>query len=211
MKLLNVGCGGQRPGPPWTNLDTLRQFLKEGTPERINLDGESNYVECDLLTQSIPFKDEWFDGILLQHVLEHFTCHQAVDVLMSCRRVLRKGGLLVASVPNTDYFVEFYDQDTRANAVPIFGESISGDLEDARCEKFFDYALFHREHKQLLTPTSLLALFLRSGFPHDEVYVMHPHQYTYYSARFLRASDERDEIRKQLNRPKFSTLVGAYK
>src|SRR4030095_7596872 len=147
MKLLNVGCGGQRPQDEhWTNLDTLRTQLKEGTPERTNLDRESNYVECDLLTQSIPFPDESFDGICLVHVIEHFTCHEAVEVLVKCRRVLKPEGFILVSVPDADYFLSVYDRDTKDRAVELFGEPI----HDAGFEKFFDYGLFRFDHKQVL-------------------------------------------------------------
>jgi ubiquinone/menaquinone biosynthesis C-methylase UbiE len=198
MKLLNVGCGGHRPPEPWTNLDTLRRSLKEGSPERTNLDAELNYVECDLLLQSIPFRDEWFDGILLQHVLEHFSCHETTEVLYKCRAVLKKGGVLVASVPNVDYFEMVHTGDTKENAVQIFGESISGDWQDSQCNSFFDYALFHRQHKQILNQSGLWALLRRSGFEHGHI-----------------CDDARnkvaDEVAKQLNRLKFSAILYAYK
>lgn len=198
MKLLNVGCGGQRPGEPWTNLDTLQKFLKPGTPERINLDKETNYVECDLLLQSIPFGDYEFDGILLQHVLEHFTCHETTTVLSSCTRVLKKGGVLVASVPDVHCFRIVHDDDDRDNALDLFGESISGDWQDSQCNSFFDYALWHREHKQILNEDGLWALLRRARFEDGHI-----------------CGDARnqvaDEIAKQLNRLKFSTILYAYK
>lgn len=198
MKLLNVGCGGHRPGPPWTNLDTLREFLKEGTPERTNLDKETNYVECNLLLQSIPFHDEFFDGILLQHVLEHFTCHETTTVLTACRAVLKTGGVLVASVPDVNYFRKVHNLDIRENAVDLFGESISGDWIDSMCESFFAYALWHREHKQILNQDGLWALLRRSGFAHESI-----------SAQ--RWDEVPSEIKSQLNRPRFSTLLAAFK
>jgi SAM-dependent methyltransferase len=118
MRLLNVGAGGNRPQTEiWWNLDNLRTQLKEGTPERTNLDKEPRYVECDLAVQSIPFPDEYFDGIALVHVIEHFTCHEAVDVLIKCRKVLKPGGLLIVSVPNAEYFLDVYEQDTKERAV----------------------------------------------------------------------------------------------
>lgn len=200
MRLLNVGCGGQRDQEEhWWNLDNLRTQLKEGTAERLNLDREPRYIECDLLTQSIPFHDGFFDGILVQHVLEHFTCHDAVDVLVRCRRVLKPGGILVASVPNTEYFMSVYNKDTKARAVELFGEPIHDDGHDT----FFSYALFRHDHKQILTLSSLKALLLRSGFPHINLNVMHPNH--------VPVSNVRTEIEKQLNRRKFSTVVLAVK
>jgi predicted SAM-dependent methyltransferase len=161
MKLLNVGCGGQRPQDEiWWNLDNLRTQLHPGTPERTNLDKEPRYVECDLNRKPIPFLPDFFDGIVLIHVIEHFCCHDAVNVLTECRRVLKPGGLLVVSVPDAEYFLRFYDEDTKDRAEALFGEPI----HDPGFEKFFDYALFRHDHKQILTRDSLLCLVLKSGF-----------------------------------------------
>lgn len=196
MKLLNVGCGGQRPGPPWVNLDTLQAQLAVGTPERTNLDKEPNYVECDLLTQSIPFPNEYFDGILLQHVLEHFTCHDAVDVILSCKAVLKPGGVLVASVPNADYFIQVHGDDDVKNAVVLFGEPIS----EPEHKTFFSYALFHRDHKQILNRSGLWALLRRAAFDHSSIRSYARHDDTIYP-----------EIVMQFNRLKFSSILYAYK
>lgn len=161
MRLLNVGAGGSRPQDEhWWNLDNLREQLKEGTPERINLDREPRYAECNLLSQPLPFPDDHFDGVLLVHVLEHFTCHEAVDVLLQCKRVLKEEGLLMVSVPDAAYFLEVHDEDTKEKAVELFGEPIHDDGH----ETFFSYALFRHDHKQVLTQDSLLCLLIRAGF-----------------------------------------------
>lgn len=161
MKLLNVGCGGQRPQDEcWYNLDNLREQLPLGTPERTNLDAEPRYFECNLMNQTIPFVDGCFDGVLLQHVLEHFDCHGAAGLLRKCRRVLKPEGMLIASVPDAEYFITQYANDCKARAVELFGEPI----HDDGFEMFFDYALFRYDHKQLLDKTSMRALFLRAGF-----------------------------------------------
>lgn len=206
MKLLNVGCGGHRPQDDyWWNLDALREHLKPGTPERTNLDAEPRYIECNLLTESIHVPDGEFDGILVQHVLEHFTCHDAVEVILKCRRVLKDGGILVASVPDAAYFMSVSNKDTRETAVELFGESISGDWHDAQCNSFFDYALFHREHKQILTHPGLAALLFRAGFRGIN---------DWRGDGFLGgypSGDAAYAIGKQLNRLKFSAILWADK
>lgn len=214
MKLLNVGCGGHRPPEPWTNLDTLRVFLKEGTPERKNLDSETNYIECNLLTQSIPVPDRTFDGILIQHVLEHFTCHECTEVLGKCRAVLKDGGVLVASVPDAHYFRYVHRLDIRENAKDLFGESISGDWYDEETKTFFDYALWHREHKQILNSDGLWALLRRAGFDHDKIRRVDLETDLLRKAGFKSELQEEpcpvlDAIRKQLNRIRFSAILFA--
>lgn len=186
MKLLNLGCGGQRPQDEhWFNCDNLREQLAIGTPERTNLDAEPRYYECNLLTQDLPFPDNYFDGIVLVHVLEHFTCHDSVMVLEKCRRVLKPDSLLVASVPNASYFLEVNKEDTKENAVELFGEPI----HDAGFEKFFDYALFRHDHKQVLTKDSLLCLMIKAGLKCGWIQ---------YSSRIY------VELEELLNRRKFS-------
>lgn len=198
MKLLNLCCGGHRPGEPWTNVDDLHNQLAPGTPERINLDKETNYYNVNVLGQSLPFSDYEFDGILAQHCLEHFTCHETTTVLSSCTRVLKKGGVLVASVPNVSYFRNVHGDDDRANAVALFGESISGDWGDSQCKSFFEYALWHREHKQILNEDGLWAILRRAGFAHQNI---GNHNWSVVPS----------EIKVQLNRPRFSTLLYAIK
>jgi len=195
MKLLNVGCGGQRPqDATWINLDELRKHLDVGTPERTNLDKEHNYVEHTLLAGPMPFQDI-FDGVLIQHVVEHFDCHDAVAVLKDCYRVLKPGGVLVASVPNSSYFIDVYEHDTAERAVELFGEPISEPWHP----RFFDYALFHKNHKQVLTFDSLRCLALKAGFTLDGFKVAIGQDRSRQAVV--------DALRCQLNRLKFSTIL----
>lgn len=201
MKLLNVGCGGQRPQDEhWWNTDNLREQLAIGTPERTNLDEEPRYVECNLAVHALPFDDEFFDGILLQHVLEHFDCHGAVDVLMKCWRVLKPGGIVVVSVPYAKYFLEVYRDDVRERAVELFGEPI----HDVGYEKFFDYALWRFDHKQIFTESSMVATLIRAGF--DMKSIRHG-----LGKHCEIIPDAVCEMEKQLSRRKFSLEMCAIK
>lgn len=205
MQLLNVGCGGNRPGPPWKNIDQLRSTLAIGTPERAQLDKEENYTDFDI-SFGLPFPPDSFDGILCSHVVEHFDCHGAVRMLQGCHRVLKPGGLLVVSVPDADYFVRNRDRDTPENAVALFGEPI----HDAWQKSFFDYALFHAAHKQVLTYQSLKCLLLKAGFEiiqsfHD--YPMRP----YMTSTDQPKGSPADEIEEVMNRRRFSLELCAVK
>lgn len=205
MRLLNVGCGGQRPQDDhWWNLDNLRTQLKEGTPERANLDKEPRYIEADLLTGHLPFADESLDGILLQHVIEHFTCHEAVEALVKCRRILKPRGLLLASVPDAGYFVTTYPRDIKENAIELFSEPI----HDPGFEKFFDYALFRFDHKQILTADSMVCLFWRAGFNTRPIDQIRSHS---VNGGKLAGNPVYDEMEKQLTRRKFSIEMCAIK
>lgn len=195
MKLLNLGCGGQRPQSEfWWNLDTLRSQLKDGTPERINLEREERYVDCDVLSGDIPFPPATFDGILCQHVLEHMACHDAAMVLEDCRNVLKPGGVIVCSVPDADYFLSVHDQDNRENAKRLFGEPMIDSVTT-----FFDYALFFYDHIQILTHSSLRCLLLKAGFQNHNIWLG------------PKETPAITEIWKYINRLPFSAILCAYK
>lgn len=201
MKLLNVGCGGQRPqGEHWWNTDTLREQLPISTPERTNLDAEPRYVECNLLVQPIPFPDDYFDGIVLVHVIEHFTCHNAALVLERCKKVLKPGGLIAVSVPDASYFVKTYAIDTKDRAIELFGEPI----HDAYFDKFFDYALFRHDHKQVLTVDSLICLLWKAGFVNNQVSQIRSND---IKGGNLASNIVYAEMEKILSRRKFSVEV----
>ena len=192
MKLLNVGCGATRP-TDWVNLDNLHDVLKPGTPERTNLDKETNYVDHKL-PEIMPFKEGTFDGVLCSHVIEHFDCQDAVKILEDCRRVLKIGGILVVSVPDAEYFRLVLNIDTRDRAVELFGEPICPD--EPWHKSFFDYGLFYNQHKQILTDTSLWCLLVKAGFSPAFLYV---------------SNDTSKEIEKIMNRRKFSLEMTALK
>lgn len=160
MKLLNLGAGNCRPQSEiWTNLDRLHPVLLPGTPERIQLDSEKNYVEWDLGGMPrLPFAANWFDGILAAHVFEHFDCMEAVEIMAACHRALKPNGILVVSVPDASYFRKVYAEDNAENCERLFGEPLR---EGA---SFFNTALFYREHKAILTEDALWCYYLRAGF-----------------------------------------------
>lgn len=198
MKLLNVGCGGQRPQDKrWSNLDNLRARLRVGTPERTNLDQEENYFECDLKREPMPFNEDEFDGVALIHVIEHFSCHDAVNVLLECRRVLKPGGILIVSVPDAEYFLSVYDQDTKDRAIELFGEPIHDEWRNT----FFDYALFRHDHEQILTRPAMKCLMLKARFT-----VIRD-----FSVSYAMTDERMAELFKVLNRRKFSLEMVAIK
>lgn len=206
MKIMNLGCGGHRPQlDDWWNLDCLKTYvLKPGTPEWKNLCAEPRYIECDLgqrtLKSSAPGP---LDGVLCQHVLEHLECHHAADVIRQILECLAPGGQLVVTVPDVDYFMANYSRDTRERAVEIFGEPIS----EPEHASFFSYALFHREHVQLLNWAGLMALLVRGGFSPATIQIS--------SAPLLIESEIRGGIevprwaRDHINRRQFSLLAVA--
>lgn len=160
MKILNVGCGGNRLPEPFINLDSLYSMFEEGTLERRQLNEVKNYVDCDL-TKGLPFEDNSVEGVLASHFLEHLDLQEAWKFVAECYRVLKTGGVMVASVPNTSFFREVNHMDTKENSGKIFGEQMDAGNPHT---SFFDCALFFNEHKQALTEDSLWAILRKGGF-----------------------------------------------
>lgn len=170
LKLLNLCCGAVRPQSTerveWVNVDNLHKDLFIGTPERTNLDKEANYINMDV--EGNDFFDysrrnpASFDGIVASHCVEHWDCQTAASIMSQCRMLLKPHGVLLVSVPDTSYFLNFRYEDTVENAERLFGEPIH--LPDGETT-FFGYALWNRYHKAILCKDSLAAYFLRAGFP----------------------------------------------
>lgn len=204
MKLLNLCAGANRNlSPEWTNLDQLLPVLAPGTHERFNLLLESNYVEHDVLSGPLPFPDDTFDGVLASHCVEHWECNEAAKVMSECRRVLKTGGILLVSVPDTSYAREVHDRDTVENAIELFGEPIH--LPDGETT-FLAYGYFNRWHKMLLTEDSLWAHFIRAGFPSKSI-----HRLKNCDLPHMTSLPVLDELKSMLNRIPFSLVTAAVK
>lgn len=92
MKCLNLGCG-TRFHPDWVNLDIHPQ-----APE----------VKKWNLQSDLPFPEASFDVVYHSHVLEHFSRADGLRLLQSCRRVLRKGGIVRVAVPDLESIARVY-------------------------------------------------------------------------------------------------------
>jgi predicted SAM-dependent methyltransferase len=61
-------------------------------------EGRTTDLVCDLL--QLPFEDNTADGILLLHVLEHFTYEDAVRLLGKLGKLLKAGSKLMIETPD---------------------------------------------------------------------------------------------------------------
>jgi predicted SAM-dependent methyltransferase len=86
---LNIGCGG-RVLSGWLNTD-----YASALPMVMHLDIEKRF----------PFKEETFDYIFSEHVIEHIPYLGGVKMLMECFRVLKKPGKIRISTPDLAFLV----------------------------------------------------------------------------------------------------------
>lgn len=159
MKLLNLGCGGDRHPEPWVNVDNLFAIFEPGRPERTQLHNEPNYVNADI-TKPLPFPDETFNVVLFSHCLEHFPAQQGLKILMEIRRVLKTGCSVIVSVPDASYFRTVFPEDRNENWPRLF------DTTDPKnpIPTFFEAALFFNEHDVILTEDAVWCYLKRAGF-----------------------------------------------
>jgi len=81
----------------------------------------------DIINGKLPFKDDFFDVVMFNHVIEHMTTRDTLPILREIRRVLKKDGLLILETPNLFSLIH------RIKAV--FGIDFGYDLGDAYIKK----------------------------------------------------------------------------
>jgi SAM-dependent methyltransferase len=112
--VLNAGAGGGsltvaliRRGYRVTSIDTSAAFLAALREELSRLGaGDHPVLEADLTR--LPFADDTFDGAVCGEVLEHIP--DDVAALRELRRVLKPGGMLVATVPANPWLYDWFDK-----------------------------------------------------------------------------------------------------
>jgi ubiquinone/menaquinone biosynthesis C-methylase UbiE len=116
MKVLDVGCGGGRhirqtrliPGVDAIALDLGEKEVHDTKKMLTELDafpvawggtvpGAGTWKVMRGSVYELPFKDESFDCVIISEVLEHL--HDDGRALNELSRVLKRGGVLAASVP----------------------------------------------------------------------------------------------------------------
>lgn len=115
-RLLEIGCGSgatlqsmQQKGWHVTGLDFDENAVSNARSK--GLDVRHGQLSAQ------AFADESFDAVVMSHVIEHVPA--PVELLAECRRILKKGGGLVAITPNADSLLHRrYGRDWRGLETP---------------------------------------------------------------------------------------------
>jgi SAM-dependent methyltransferase len=118
MRVLDVGCGGGRhirqtrmvPGITAVALDLGEKEVRDTAKMLREVDalpptfggavpGAGPWISMRGSVYALPFQDEAFDCVIISEVLEHL--HEDDRALREMSRVLKRGGVLAASVPRT--------------------------------------------------------------------------------------------------------------
>jgi SAM-dependent methyltransferase len=99
----------------------IRRYLDSNDVRRLRLGAgrhlDEGWLSADLVpltkdtiyldaTRPLPMPDASFDFILCEHMIEHISLRDARSLLVECRRVLRRGGVLRLVTPNLDRLLD---------------------------------------------------------------------------------------------------------
>lgn len=98
---------GLRP-PLFLNLGSGPRGLED--PHWVNVDGFSGKNVHYLLDfgRPLPFRDDSFDGVFCEHVMEHFSLQDGERIACEVRRILRLGGCFRVVVPDGELALRRY-------------------------------------------------------------------------------------------------------
>ncbi|GLQ50375.1 hypothetical protein GCM10010872_18240 [Dyella flava] len=91
---LHIGCGNH------TLNDFINADLHPTSPHVFHLDA----------TKRFPFSDQSFDFIFTEHMIEHISYKDGVNMLSECHRILRKGGRIRISTPDIFFLAKLYQK-----------------------------------------------------------------------------------------------------
>jgi 2-polyprenyl-3-methyl-5-hydroxy-6-metoxy-1,4-benzoquinol methylase len=146
QRLLDVGCGSGATSAMikqqgiCSEAVGIELFEDAATVARTRLD---RVITGDISTMDLPFEDHSFDVILCLDVLEHTV--DPWSVLRKLRRLIKPGGVLIASIPNIAF-------------APVILKIL--------CNRFAyeDSGVLDRTHLRFFTLHTIRELFEQSGY-----------------------------------------------
>lgn len=148
---LNLGCFQDMFYDGWINIDILdlKVFAEQQAYEFIQQD----------LTQGIPFQDNSVDIIMSNHLIEHITREEGKQLLKECYRVLKPGGIIRFSTPDTQIITKQY-----LDGKIMEYKYINTGVEKAEDEAEAYYNLLIVGHKTIYDEKSLIQMMTKAGF-----------------------------------------------
>lgn len=151
IRKLHIGCQAN-PIPNWLNVDL--EPLERGI------------VIMDA-TKPFCFKNETFDYIFTEHMIEHVNFEEASNMLSECFRVMKTGGKVRISTPSLVFLMDLYanpEKDIHARYIAFSGRYF--DNQDIPLIPSVIVNNFFRDwgHKFIHDSESLKILLLKNGF-----------------------------------------------
>lgn len=149
--VLEIGCGAGATGALALSEGRCGRYV--GVELFENAAAEARDVLSEVVTGNVETLElRWpsacFDAVILSEVLEHLV--DPGQVLHKIARVVRPGGMVLASSPNIAHW-------------RVIHELVMGRFHLA------DQGVFDRTHLRWFTPTSFATMFEEAGFAIDEI------------------------------------------
>lgn len=133
----------------------------------INVDLSGADVNLDLTYKTLPWKDESFDNIVSQHLIEHlYIKDELIPLLMELYRILKKDGAVWLATPDLEKICQSYLKNKCKDLVEDRKKRMpEWDFEDYPTQHMMN-DLFHQEgeHKNLFDFELLTWILNQAGF-----------------------------------------------
>ena len=146
---LHLGCGPRRIGG-WLNVDV-----------------RNSDFDVDLARTPLPWKDECFQAVVLQQVIEHLEVHgELLPLLRDLLRMMRPGAEIWLCCPDMQKVCEGYVQDRGKNLYEDAGHRGGIVLPDGMPVQHYINDIFHQDgsHKNLFDFGLLDWVLASAGF-----------------------------------------------
>lgn len=153
---LHIGCGYYTLNG-WFNAD-------------IDIHNGSYYLDAG---QEYPFPDKSFKYIFSEHLFEHLTFQQGVNMLKESHRLLKEDGCMRITMPNMEFLIDLYlnpEKEINKAYIKWSTETFLPDIKDLYSPKEYqsEYVInnFFRDwgHQLLHTPHEFELLAEKCGF-----------------------------------------------
>ncbi|MDP8247413.1 MAG: class I SAM-dependent methyltransferase [Candidatus Tritonobacter lacicola] len=153
-RVLDLGCGTGRhtthlvdAGFEVCGCDSSEEALAIAG----NLIEEAAFKRCDMT--SLPYQDEYFDGIICNHVIQHGTMAEVGQAVSEIRRVMKQGGRLLLVVVSTEHPKYFTGREIEPNT-RINTDAVDGEIphhfftEEELLSLFADFEISKLDHSK---------------------------------------------------------------
>jgi len=106
-RILELGCGTGVNYQILCKISSKAEFHGVDLLDQQNIMPGIIYQQLDLNEGVLPYRDEYFDAIIMSHVIEHL--HYPLKLGNELNRILKKGGMIYIETPNwtTIFFPSF--------------------------------------------------------------------------------------------------------
>jgi len=126
---IQYGCGWSAP-KNWRNFDTspTLRFERLTIIGKLYTKNDSRFpqnVEFGDIVKGLPIPDNSCKGAYCSHILEHLSLEDFKYALKNTRKILQSGGCFRLVLPDLEYSITKYVNDSSADAASVFLEETS--------------------------------------------------------------------------------------